>query len=133
MKTIRFGVSLPDELIKSFDKSIKKKKYANRSEAIRDLIRGSLIEDKIDENANVLGVLHILYDHHKRELSDKLTRIQHDHHQLIISTTHVHLNHNYCLEVILLKGIVKSLRSISNEIIAVNGVKNGELFLTTSS
>ena len=130
MQTIRFGVSLPKELIDRFDRTIQKKNYSNRSEAIRDLIRKSLIEEDINTNKIVLGVLHILYDHHKRELSDKLTALQHDNHDLIISTTHVHLNHDDCLEVILLKGKVELIRLLSDKMIAVKGVKNGKLFLT---
>ncbi len=132
MQTIRFGVSLPQDLIERFDKLIKKKNYSNRSEAIRDLIRKSLIDEDIATNKKVLGVLHILYNHHKRELSDKLTALQHDHHNFIISTTHVHLNHNDCLEVILLKGKVETIRMFSDQLIAVNGVKSGKLFLTAT-
>lgn len=132
MKTIRFGVSLPQDLIESFDAHIKSKNYTNRSEAIRDLIRKSLIDENISSNKEVLGVLHILYDHHKRELSDKLTTLQHNHHDLIISTTHVHLNHDDCLEVILLKGKVKAIKTLADRMIAVNGVKSGKLYLTST-
>lgn len=130
MQTIRFGVSLPQELIERFDDHIRKKNYSNRSEAIRDLIRKSLIDESIVENKEVLGVLHLLYDHHKRELSEKLTAIQHDHHDVIITATHVHLNHHDCLEVILLKGDVTIIQKLADQMIAVNGVKNGKLFLT---
>ena len=132
MQTIRFGVSLPQNLIEQFDAHIKNKNYSNRSEAIRDLIRKSLIDENIVTNKEVLGVLHILYDHHKRELSDKLTALQHNHHNLIISTTHVHLNHNDCLEVILFKGKVEIIQNLSDQMIAVNGVKSGKLYLTAS-
>ncbi len=132
MSLVRFGVSLPKELIERFDSYIHRKKYTNRSEAIRDLIRGALIEEEITSNKNVIGVLHIIYDHHQRELSDKLNDIQHDQHDLIISTTHVHLDHKNCLEVILLKGKVEAIRSLSEKIIAAKGVKNGKLYLTSS-
>ena len=132
MRTIRFGVSLPQELIERFDNHIIKKNYSNRSEAIRDLIRKSLIDEDIETNKTVLGVLHLLYNHHQRELSDKLTALQHDHHDIIISTTHVHLNHDDCLEVILLKGRVKIIRFLADQMIAVKGVKNGKLFLTSA-
>jgi CopG family transcriptional regulator, nickel-responsive regulator len=130
-KLVRFGVSLPARLISEFDHLIKRKHYSNRSEAIRDLIRKKLIEEEIDENRDVIGVLHILYDHHKRELSEKLGHIQHDYHQLIISTTHVHLDHDNCLEVILLKGKAKSIRDIADQLIAIKGVKHGQLYLTS--
>ena len=131
MKTIRFGVSLPQDLIENFDKHIQKKNYSNRSEAIRDLIRKDLIAEQINMGENILGVLHILYDHHKRELSDKLTAVQHDHHDLIISSTHVHLDHANCLEVILLKGNAGKISDLSNKIIATKGVFDGKLYLTS--
>ncbi len=129
---IRFGVSLPKSLIRRFDSMIRKKGYSSRSEAIRDLIRKTLIEQEIEQDALVLGVLHLLYDHHQRELSDRLTDMQHDHHEQIISTTHVHLDHDNCLEVILLKGRAKEIQSLANKMIAVKGVKTGKLYLTSS-
>jgi len=131
MKTIRFGVSLPKDLNESFDFHIKKKNYSNRSEAIRDLIRKELITEEITSDEETLGILHILYDHHKRELSDKLTSIQHDHHNLIISSMHVHLDHDNCLEVILLKGKSREISDLSNIIIATKGVNDGKLYLTS--
>lgn len=131
MKTIRFGVSLPQELIERFDAHINKKNYPNRSEAIRDLIRRDLISEEIAKGEDVLGVLHILYDHHKRELSDKLTAVQHDHHDLIISSTHVHLDHDNCLEVILLKGKAEEINNLSNQIISAKGVNDGKLYMTS--
>lgn len=128
---IRFGVSLPQTLIQRFDQLIKEKQYPNRSEAIRDLIRKRLIEEEIVQDQEVIGVLHLLYDHHQRELSDRLTDIQHDHHDLIISSTHVHLDHDNCLEVILMKGRAGQIKSISDKLIAIKGVKNGRLYLTS--
>ncbi len=129
---IRFGVSLPKSLIQRFDSMIRKKGYSSRSEAIRDLIRKTLIEQEIAQDALVLGVLHLLYDHHQRELSDRLTDMQHDHHEQIISTTHVHLDHDNCLEVILLKGRAKEIQALADKMIAVKGVKTGKLYLTSS-
>ncbi|MCD6376306.1 MAG: nickel-responsive transcriptional regulator NikR [Caldisericaceae bacterium] len=128
---IRFGVSLPQTLIQRFDQLIKQKQYPNRSEAIRDLIRKMLIEEEIVQDQEVIGVLHLLYDHHKHELSDRLTDIQHDHHDLIISSTHVHLDHDNCLEVILMKGRAGQIRTIADKLIAIKGVKNGQLYLTS--
>lgn len=130
-KLIRFGVSLPEHLIIKFDKLIKKKAYPNRSEAIRDLIRKTLIEEEIAGDQIVIGVLHLLFDHHKRELSEKLTDIQHDHHEAIISSTHVHLDHDNCLEVIMLKGQASIIRGLSDRMIATKGVKHGQLYLTS--
>ena len=131
MKLIRFGVSLQETLIKKFDHLIKKKKYPNRSEAIRDLIRKELVQEEIKSDQQVAGVLNILYDHHKNALSDKLNSIQHDYFHSIISSTHVHLDHDNCLEIIILKGKSKDIREISDSIIAIKGVKHGELSMTS--
>ncbi len=131
-KLVRFGVSLPQHLIKKFDAHIREKNYSNRSEAIRDLIRQELIEEEIDQDEReVIGALHLLYNHHKRELSDQLTSIQHDLHHLIISSTHVHLDHDNCLEVILLRGQSSKLRHLANQLIALKGVIHGRLYLTS--
>ncbi len=128
---VRFSISLPEELIINFDRLLRKKRYSSRSEAIRDLIRRELIEEEITQNQNVLGVLHLLYDHHKYELSDKLTDIQHHAYEMIISTTHVHVDHDNCLEVILLKGRVEQIRELANTMISLSGVKSGKLYLTS--
>ena len=132
MKIIRFGVSLPENLRNRFDALIKGKKYPNRSEAIRDLIRKSLVEDEIEADAFVVGVLNLLYDHHKRELQDKLTLFQHDNHEMFISTTHVHLDHDNCLEVILLRGRAGEIKRLAEQMIAVKGIKHGQVFLTST-
>jgi len=128
---VRFGVSLPGHLIQRFDEHIRERNYTNRSEAIRDLIRQKLIEEEIEGDETVIGVLHLLYDHHKRELSEKLTDIQHDHHELIISAIHVHLDHDNCLEVIMLRGNASLIRLLSNKMIATKGVKHAQLYLTS--
>jgi CopG family nickel-responsive transcriptional regulator len=94
MKLIRFGVSLPEELIQKFDRLTKRKRYANRSEAIRDLIRRELVHEDIASDRVVAGVLSLLYDHHKTAISETLNALQHDYHKSIISTTHVHLDHD---------------------------------------
>ena len=132
MNLVRFGVSLPGELSQRFDALYRKKKYANRSEAIRDLIRHALVEEEIEGDALVIGVLNLLYDHHKRELQDKLTLFQHNHHDKFISTTHVHLDHDNCLEVILLKGRAGEIKNLAEQMIAVKGIKHGQVFLTST-
>jgi CopG family nickel-responsive transcriptional regulator len=132
MKLIRFGVSLPEDLSNRFDLLLRKKKYPNRSEAIRDLIRNSLIEEEIESDAKVIGVLNLLYDHHKRELQDKLTIFQHENHEKFISNTHVHLDHNNCLEVILLKGKAGEIKALADQMIAIKGIKHGQIFLTST-
>ena len=128
---VRFSISLPQELIINFDRLLQKKRYASRSEAIRDLIRRELIDEEITRNQKVLGVLHLLYDHHKYELSDKLTDIQHHAYELIISTSHVHVDQDNCLEVVLLKGRVEPIRELADRMISLNGVKSGKLYLTS--
>jgi CopG family nickel-responsive transcriptional regulator len=126
----RFGVSLPESLIRRFDRLIREKQYPNRSEAIRDLIRKQLIEEEIKRDQPAVGVLHLLYNHHQRELSDRLNSIQHQHFSLIISTTHVHLNSDNCLEVILLKGRAEEIKHLADKMIALKGVKHGQVYLT---
>ncbi|NOX38225.1 MAG: nickel-responsive transcriptional regulator NikR [Calditrichaeota bacterium] len=131
MRTVRFGVSLPENLIRNFDEWIRSKQYPNRSEAIRDLIRKALIDEAVQSDQVVLGVLNIVYDHHKRALSDELAHLQHDYYHLIISVTHVHLDHDNCLEVILLKGKARDVQRLSDKIIALKGVKHGKLYVTS--
>lgn len=132
MKLIRFGVSIPDELIRKFDDHIREKHYSNRSEAIRDLIRKELIQEEVDQNMEVVGVLNILYDHHQRELADKLTGLQHDNHRLVLSSMHIHLDHDNCVEVVLLRGKSSDVKSLAEALIATKGVKHGTLNLTST-
>lgn len=117
--------------MESFDTQIRSKGYGSRSEAIRDLIRRELVDEEIDRNVSVLGVLHILYDHSKRELTEKLTETQHEHHNHIISSMHVHLDKLHCLEVILIKGLPSEIRHITQMMLAEKGVKHGKLYLTS--
>lgn len=128
---VRFGMSLPSQLMKSFDAHIKHKHYRNRSEAIRDLIRKELVHEKISGTESVMGVLHLLYDHSKRELTEKLNETQHAQHHHVISSMHVHIDHLNCLEVILLKGTPAEIQELSNQMLAEPGVKHGKLFITS--
>ncbi len=131
---IRFGVSMEDDLLKKFDHLIEKKGYSNRSEAIRDLVREKFVEENVtDENQIVFGILTTVYDHHQRELDEKLTEFQHDNYKSIISTTHLHLNHHDCLEVIILKDRAGKIKKISDKMISFKGVKHGKLVLTSES
>jgi CopG family nickel-responsive transcriptional regulator len=132
MHIIRFGVSLPDQLIKRFDRLIRRKKYPNRSEAIRDLIRKELVTEEIENDGEVVGVLTLLYNHHQRELQDHLGQLQHAQHERILSTTHVHLDHDNCLEVVLLKGQAKQIKQMADELIALKGIKQGQLYRTST-
>ena len=130
-KLIRFGVSMENDLLEEFDMLINRKGYSNRSEAIRDLVRENLIEESIkNENENAFGILTTLYDHHKHELDEKLKDFQHDHYKSIISTTHIHLDHDNCLEVIILKDKAGKIKQISDKLLSFKGVKHGKLSLT---
>ena len=128
----RFGVSMENDLLKKFDHLIEKKGYSNRSEAIRDLVREKFVEENVtDDNKIVFGILTTVYDHHQRELDEKLTEFQHDNYKSIISTTHIHLNHHDCLEVIILKEKASKIKKISDKLLSFKGVKHGKLVLTS--
>jgi len=129
---IRFGVSLEKELLEKFDKLIKEKKYSNRSEAIRDLIRKNLVKREWIEGKEVAGAITLVFDHHKRELMNTLTDIQHDFHTLIISSQHIHLDHDNCLEIIVVKGKPKEVRELADRLKATKGVKYGSLSIATT-
>jgi CopG family nickel-responsive transcriptional regulator len=135
METIvRFGVSIEPELLDQFDVIIKKKGYTNRSEALRDLIRKNIVhEETTNPEAEGLGTLTMVYDHHTGSLTKRLLEIQHDHHQEILTTTHIHIDHHHCLEVLVLKGKTKSIQTLADRIKALKGIKHGELVLTSSS
>ena len=128
---MRFGISLEDSLLKDFDKLIDEKQYANRSEAIRDLIRNSLVEDEWKKGKDVAGAISLVYDHHRRELMNVIVEIQHDYQDTIIASQHVHLDHHNCLEVIIVKGKSDKIKVLSDKLRAVKGVKHGSLTLTT--
>lgn len=129
---IRFGVSMDEELLERFDEWIEGSGQVNRSEAVRDLVRARLVEaTTADEHAQGFGVLTLVYDHHQRELQDRLTAVQHDHGDSIISTTHVHVDHHNCLEVILLRGGVAVMRRLSDELGGLKGVQHSRLTLTS--
>lgn len=130
----RFGVSVKPDLLKKFDKMIKKEGYTNRSEAIRDIIRRNLIMEKNkDPNAEAIGTLTMIYDHHVGSLTDRLLDLQHDHTKEILVTTHVHIDHRNCLEVIVLKGKVGTIQKLADKIKALKGIKHGELVITEST
>lgn len=127
----RFGVSIDEKLLGRFDKLLAQSGYENRSEAFRDLIRARLVQEEVaDEEARVLGVLSLVYDHHQRELEKRLNDIQHEFHHSVISATHVHVDHHTCLQVVLLKGKAGDLRKISTSLGNLKGVKHSGLSLT---
>ena len=128
----RFGISLPKDLLNKFDKLIKEKNYSNRSEAFRDLIRQELVKKEWQEGKEIAGAITLIYDHHKRELVNKLTDIQHDYQKLIISTQHIHLDHNNCLEIIAVKGTPKEAQKLADTLKSVKGVKHGTLSMSST-
>jgi len=129
----RIGVALDSLLLRKFDELIAERGYTNRSEAFRDLIREELIQKSWESpDADVVGTVTLVYDHHVRMLSEKLTNMQHDHHKNILSTLHVHLDHDNCLEVLVVKGKAKSVQKIADALISTKGVKHGRLTLTTT-
>ncbi len=128
----RFGVSIPKELLKAFDEYIERKHYANRSEAIRDLIRQKLVEEEWRESKEeVIGVITYLFNHHKRELAERLIEVQHDHYNKIITTQHIHIDHERCLEVVLVKGKANEIKTLADKIQALKGVLHLNVALTT--
>jgi CopG family transcriptional regulator, nickel-responsive regulator len=130
---VRFGVSIDARLLDRFDALIADKAYVNRSEALRDLIRGALVEDRWQHGDGVaVGTVTLVYDHHSTTLVDKLTEYQHTHHHQIVSTLHVHLDAAHCLEVVVLRGVAREIKHIADGLIGTKGVKHGEFVATTT-
>ena len=133
---LRFGVSIEDNLLESFDRLIAERGYVNRSEALRDLIRDALVQARLEntpKSVQVLGSLTLVYDHHAHDLADQMSALQHDSHDLVVSVTHVHVNHDDCMEVILLRGQAGRVRQLANGLLSLKGVKHGKLFITLPS
>ena len=129
----RFGISIDEQLLTQFDEMINNKGYVNRSEAIRDLIRGALVEQEWgDANQETVATVTLVYNHHTRDLADKLTEHQHSHYEEILSTLHIHLDHHHCLEVVVIKGKNSRVKRIADELIGTKGVKHGKLVATTT-
>jgi CopG family nickel-responsive transcriptional regulator len=131
-KLTRTGVSLEQELLRRFDRVISSRGYKNRSEAIRDLIRESLVSEAIDKNKPVVATLSLVYDHHLPKLSEKLTEIQHHAHNSVIAATHVHLDASNCLEVVIMKGRSADIKHLADHMLAMRGVKHGKLVITST-
>jgi CopG family nickel-responsive transcriptional regulator len=126
----RFGISMEDALLKQFDALIIKEGYNTRSEAIRDLIREKFAEQKVkNENAVIYGIISFVYDHHKRGIEKTLNNLQHDYYKRIIFTTHVHIDHDSCLEIIIIRDKASIIKDIGNHILSIKGVKNERISL----
>jgi CopG family transcriptional regulator, nickel-responsive regulator len=132
---VRFGVSIDRDLLENYDVLINERGYATRSEALRDLIREALIQQKIEMQTGVhaLGSLTLVYDHHARNLIQEMGAIQHDFHDNILSVMHLHVSHDDCMEIIALSGAVSKIVELSNSLLSLKGIKNGKLFLTLPS
>lgn len=129
----RFGVSLEEDVLEILDDYVVTRKFPNRSQAIRHLIRKNLVDEQWKANVTVAGAIVLVYDHHKRELQSNSTKVQHDYHDLILAVQHVHLDHDNCLETISVMGKAKKLVELANHLIAIKGIKHGELVMSTIS
>jgi CopG family nickel-responsive transcriptional regulator len=129
----RIGVAIDSDLLDKFDHLIGERGYTNRSEAFRDLIRDELVEKTWESpDSQVVGTVTLVYDHHVRLLNEKLTDVQHDYHHLILSTLHVHLDHDHCLEVLIVKGRSEDVRKVAGALTSMKGVKHGRLTIATT-
>ncbi len=129
----RFGVSIPEKLLGKFDDYLDQKKYPNRSEAIRDLIRAALVDEAgCEADAEMIAAISIVFDHHKREIEDKLVDIQHRYFRNIVSATHVHIDEHNCFEVIIVRGRAATVREVADLLIGAKGVRIGKVSMLTT-
>ena len=130
---VRFSVSLEDDLLEQFDRYCDRQQFVTRSEAVRQLIRDTLTAHAWQsESADAAGTLTLVYDHHRAQLGDRLTKLQHDHANLVVSTLHVHLSHDLCLEVIVLRGPAGKLQQIASQLRGLKGIYKGELVMASA-
>jgi CopG family nickel-responsive transcriptional regulator len=129
----RIGIAIPGDLLDKFDELIQKRGYTNRSEAFRDLARAELVQEESEHSDSmVVGTVTLIYNHHVRLLSDKLNSLQHEFHRAILSTLHVHLDHDNCLEVIIIRGKSSDVKQLSGTLIGTKGVKHGRLTIAAA-
>ena len=127
----RIGIALDSDLLRRFDDSIARSGYTNRSEAFRDLIRDRLVSEQTAmPNATVVGTVTLIYDHHAHGVTERLTEIQHEHYQSIVSTSHAHLDHDSCLEVLIVHGRSSHVERLADLLIGLKGVQHGRLVMT---
>jgi len=130
---VRFGVSMESDLLESFDQLISGRGYANRSEALRDLVRDTLVQSHMEieqKDIMVLGSLTLVYDHHAADLAHRMGELQHESHDLVISVMHAHVSHDDCMEMIMLRGPHRKVYLLANTLLSLKGVKHGKLFVT---
>ena len=129
---VRFGVSLEKDLLRKWDSLLGSKGYSNRSEALRDLIRGELVKDEWSTGDEVIAAITLVYDHHRRELVTSLTDLQHDFGGVIFASQHIHIDHHNCLEIIAVKGSPDKIKQLSDKMRGTKGVKHGSLSMATT-
>ncbi|WP_297070053.1 nickel-responsive transcriptional regulator NikR [Thermococcus sp.] len=133
MKITRFGVSIPDNLLEKFDRIVEKRGYANRSEAIRDLIRDFIVRYEWETgDADVAGTITMVYNHDEADVVKELLDLQHDYLSEIVSSIHVHMDRHNCLEVVIVRGKAKRIKEIADRLLSLKGVKHGKLVMTTT-
>jgi CopG family nickel-responsive transcriptional regulator len=128
----RFSISIESDLLDRFLRVARKRGWGNRSEAVRNAMRDSIVREEWQADDEIVGTITIVYDHHKRELTDRLTSIQHDHHDAVLATTHIHLDHDNCLEMIAVRGRATKVQKIADNLIGTRGVMHGKLVATTT-
>jgi len=132
-KLVRFGVSMDARVLAALDSIVARRHYDNRSEAIRDLVRAEQVREAWEKGTRpIVGTLTLVYDHHVREVGERLVTLQHDHEDLVHSSMHVHLSHRMCLEVVVLKGKAREVQELADRLIAARGVKHGRLVATAA-
>lgn len=130
MSIVRFGVSLEKELLEALDKYTSENHFTNRSQTIRNLINNNIVSTKWQGNELVAGSITLVYDHHKRDLMNQLTNLQHDYHSVILSSLHFHLEKDICMEIIAVKGNAVRLTELADKLIAVKGIQHGQLTMS---
>lgn len=130
-KLVRFGVSLEEDLLAQFDRLIKQRKYTNRSEALRDMIREELVKKEWMENKEVTGAITLVYDHHTRELVTKVLDVQHDYHSCILSSQHIHMDHHNCFEIVVTRGKAKEIEELFQKLKSIKSVKHAGFMMAT--
>lgn len=130
-KLVRFGVSLEEDLLAQFDRLIKQRKYTNRSEALRDMIREELVKKEWTENKEVTGAITLVYDHHTRELVTKVLDVQHDYHSCILSSQHIHMDHHNCFEIVVTRGKAKEIEELFQKLKSIKSVKHAGFMMAT--
>jgi CopG family transcriptional regulator, nickel-responsive regulator len=133
MGVIRFGVSVEQDILDRLDEYVKENKFTNRSQAIRHLVSKNIVEKKWQCDNIVAGSVTLIYDHHKNELLNQLTQVQHDYHEEILSSQHCHLDHNQCLEIVAVKGKASRLTELADKLIAIKGIQHGKLTMTRAN